>query len=417
MELGGRPSMNTATTRFRNISTILRVLNRAGLKMQTVNDLLTMYVGAASQHALRTTFVRREEAVSFDKETVSYWSQLAGRDVTSPLFHLPLRMDGLGVGSAVQRHAAAPRTAWRTVIPTLMAATDSTDTDSLLAATPLLRGQLLHLQSTLAHLTDNPTLLLKPLGAALRTHGIQRTLVSAIQSNIHKQIMDTHVDNPIQRAILISQTAKNTSAHLQQPNSEAYEADDRCFQVSMTRRQMLAHPAAALATNISPTCPNVSAAKRVCTSSIDPHQLHCIVCKSGGGVDQRHSALARCFADLVTAHTTAKVHIEQTIPGIPREPRLGAPPERARMDIVFQLHGQTYFIDTAVTIDACLSLAFLRLSAGSLPPSPLPVFSCTVRTLLRSLVPHLHVYTSLVTAIGARVANQLLAAPHALAHS
>ena len=25
--------------------------------MQTVNDLLTMYVGAASQHALRTTFV------------------------------------------------------------------------------------------------------------------------------------------------------------------------------------------------------------------------------------------------------------------------------------------------------------------------------------------------------------------------
>ena len=55
--------------------------------MQTVNDLLTMYVGAASQHALRTTFVPREEAVSFDKEIVSYWSQLAGRDVTSPLFH------------------------------------------------------------------------------------------------------------------------------------------------------------------------------------------------------------------------------------------------------------------------------------------------------------------------------------------
>ena len=145
VELGGRPSMNTATTRFRNISTILRDLNRAGLKMQTVNDLLTMYVGAASQHALRTTFVPREEAVSFDNEIVAYWSQLAGRDVTSPLFHLPLRMGGLGVGSAVQRHAAAPWTAWRTVIPTLMAATDSTDTDSLLAATPTLRGQVLHL--------------------------------------------------------------------------------------------------------------------------------------------------------------------------------------------------------------------------------------------------------------------------------
>ena len=58
--------------------------------MRTVNDLLTMYVGAASQHALRTTFVPFVEAVSFDNEIVSYWSQIAGRDVTSTLFHLPV---------------------------------------------------------------------------------------------------------------------------------------------------------------------------------------------------------------------------------------------------------------------------------------------------------------------------------------
>ena len=69
--------------------------------MQTVNDLLTMHVGAASQHALRTTFVREEEDVSCENEIVAFWSQLASRDVTSPLFHLPLRMGGLGVGSAV----------------------------------------------------------------------------------------------------------------------------------------------------------------------------------------------------------------------------------------------------------------------------------------------------------------------------
>ena len=323
-------------------------LNRAGLKMQTVNDLLTMYVGAASQHALRTTLVPFEEAVSFDNEIVAYCSQLAGRDVTSPLFHLPLRMGGLGVGSAVQRYAAAPWTAWQTVIPTLMAATDLTDTDSVFAATPTLRGQLLHLQSTLAHQMNTPALLFKPLGAALRTHKIQKTLVSAIQRTAHKQIMETYSDNPIQRAILISQSAKNTGAHLQQPSSEAYEADDRCFQVSMARRLMLTHPAAPRDTDISPTCPNVSAAKRVCTCHIDPHQLHCIVCKSGGGVDQRHSALARCLADLVTTHTGAKVHLEQTIPGLPRELRPGAQPEGARMDIVFDLYGRTHKIDTAV---------------------------------------------------------------------
>ena len=338
VELGGRPSMNTATMRFRSISDILLDLNQAGLKLQTVNDLLTMYVGAASQHALRTTFVPYEEAVSFGKEIVAYWSQLAGRDVTSPLFHLPLRMGGLGVGSAVQRHAAA----------TLMAATDLTDTDALFAATPILRRQLLHLQPTLAQPMDTPALLLKSLGAALRTHGTQKKLVGAIQHHAHKQIMDSYVNNQIQRAILLSQSTKNTGAHFQQPSTEAHEADDRCFQVSLARRLMLAHPAAAHATDITPTCPNVSAAKRACTCLIDSHQIHCMICKKGGGVDQRHSALARCLADLITTHTGVKVHLEQTIPEIPRQPRRGAQPEGARMEIVFNLHGQIYYIDTAV---------------------------------------------------------------------
>ena len=79
---------------------------------------------------------------------------------------------------------------------------------------------------------------------------------------------------------------------------------------------MLARPAANDPTNISPTCPNVSAAKRVCSCSVNSHQLLCTVCKSRGGVDQRHAALARCLADLVT-----KVNTEQTITGLPREPQ------------------------------------------------------------------------------------------------
>ena len=66
-----------------------------------------------------------------------------------------------------------------------------------------------------------------------------------------------------------------------------------------------------------------------------------LVCKSGSGVDQRHSALARCLADLVTAHTGAKVHSEQTIPGSITGAPAGAQPEGARTDIVFNLRGHT----------------------------------------------------------------------------
>ena len=76
--------------------------------MQTVNGLLTMYVVQPANTLYVRFFVPEEEAFSFDKEIVAYWSQLASRDVTSPLFHLPLRMAGLGVGSAVPRHAATP---------------------------------------------------------------------------------------------------------------------------------------------------------------------------------------------------------------------------------------------------------------------------------------------------------------------
>ena len=65
--------------------------------MQTVNSLLTVYGEAASQHALRMTFVPEAEAKNFGTEVVAFWSHLTGRGATSPLFHLPLGKRGLEV--------------------------------------------------------------------------------------------------------------------------------------------------------------------------------------------------------------------------------------------------------------------------------------------------------------------------------
>ena len=128
---------------FQRIATTLAALNAEGLTAQAVNDLLTMYVGAASQHVLRMRFVPEQEV-------------------------LLLKLGGLGVGSAVQRHAAAPWRAWQSIIPTLMATTKSPDTDSLFNATPRLRAQLTQLQNTLSLKMNKPAFQLKPLGAALR---------------------------------------------------------------------------------------------------------------------------------------------------------------------------------------------------------------------------------------------------------
>ena len=82
--VGGQASMVKTTQRFQRIAT-LADLNE-GHNAQTVNDLLSMYVGAASQHVLRMSFVPEEEAQNFDMQVMAFWSHLIQRDVISPFF-------------------------------------------------------------------------------------------------------------------------------------------------------------------------------------------------------------------------------------------------------------------------------------------------------------------------------------------
>ena len=283
--------MVKTTQRFQKIATTLAVLNAEGLNVQRVNDLLTMYVGAASQHVLRMSFVSEQEAHNFDRQVVTFWSHLMHRDITSPLFFLPLKLGGLGVGSAVQRHAAAPWRAGQSIIPTLMATTQSLDTDSLFNSTPPLRAQLAQLQTTLSQQMNKPTFLLKPLGAALRLKTTQKKQVSTIQRSIHKQLYNSLIDTPTEQAILLSHSTSHTGAHLTQPSKEAYDAEDRCFRVSVATRLMLPHPAAANPADVVQFCPNKSAAGVICNKPVDPKQHHCNGCRYGRGVDRRHEAV------------------------------------------------------------------------------------------------------------------------------
>ena len=198
LSLGEQASMEKTTQRFQRIATKLADLNAEGLNAQTVNDLFTMYVGAASQHVLRMSFVPEQEAHNFDRQVTTFWSHLIQRDVTSPLFFLLLKLGGPGVGSAFQR---APR----------------------------LRDQLAQLQTTLSLQMNKPAFLLKPHGAALHLKTTQKKQVSTIQRNLHKQLFYSLTDTPDERSVLLSQSTSHTGAHLMQPSSEAYEAEDRCF--------------------------------------------------------------------------------------------------------------------------------------------------------------------------------------------
>ena len=225
------------------------------------------------------------------------------REITSPLFFLPLKLGGLGVGSAVQRHAAAPWRAWQSIISFIdvynpisghrFTFSFNTTTTCPTHSTPI------------HHLPTNEQTLLpaQPLGAALRLQTTQKKQVSTIQRNIHKQLCNSLTDTPTEQAILLSQSTSHTGAHLMQPRSEAYEIEDRCFRVSVARRLMLR------GTVLSGV---------ICNKPLDPKQHYCYGCRFGGGVDRRHAALARCLADIIHSHSGVKVFIEQEVPALTR---------------------------------------------------------------------------------------------------
>ena len=148
-----------------------------------------------------------------------------------------------------------------------------------------------------------------------------------------------------------------------QPSSEAYEAEDRCFRVSVARRLMLPHPAAATPADVVQFCPNKSSAGVICNKSVDLKQHHCDGCRYGGGVDRRYAAVGRCLVDVIQSHSGVKVFIEQEVPALTRV--VNEQTEHARMDLIFNLNGSVTYLD--VSIVAPFSCNPSLVSAASKP--------------------------------------------------
>ena len=134
------------------------------------------------------------------------------------------------------------------------------------------------------------------------------------QANFFNSLTGT----PTEQAILPSQSTSHTGAHLMQPSIEAYEAEDRCFRVSVARRLMMPHPAAPNAADVVQSSPTNSAALVICNKPVDPQQHHFYGCRYGGGIDRRHAAVTRCLADVTHSHRGTKVFIEQEVPALTR---------------------------------------------------------------------------------------------------
>ena len=333
-------SLEKAINRLDTIAASIATLCQHGLKKVTANDLLSAYVGASSQHVLRMSCVTLPQATAFDDKVREIWSHLLGRPIQTDLLCVPQKLGGYGIASAVDRRAAAPWMAWQSALPTILKHAQAPDLDTLLANSPTLTDRLRLLQSTLAEQTGISGYQVKTLSAALRTQTTQKFLISALNRKRHRAMVAAA--EPTSKAILLSQAALHTGSQLQQPSLESYEPDDHMFVVTAARRLMLPHPATATPQGIPHQCPLAAANGQICASPIDTHQNHCIVCKSGGGVVQRHDGFVRCLADLVQKYLGTNVLIEQIVPTMIRNG------QRARMDLVFTRDGQTTYVDVAI---------------------------------------------------------------------
>ena len=146
---------------------------------------------------------------------------------------------------------------------------------------------------------------------------------------------------------------------------------------------MLPHPAVPNAADVARSCTNKSAAGQLCGTLVDVQQHHCYGCGCGGGVDRRHAAVARRFADVTHSHNGTKVYIEQAVPALTR--LVNGQVEHAHMDIVFDHNGSTTYLDVAIVL----------FSPATQPSSqqPAPAQVTWPRELTRSKLTDIHTST------------------------
>ena len=174
-----------------------------------------------------------------------------------------------------------------------------------------------------------------------------------IQRNFHKQLFDSLTDTLVERSVLFSQSTSHTGAHLMQPSSGAYEAEDRCIRVSVARILMMPHPAASSAADVVQSCPNKSAAGMICNKPVDLQQHHCYGCRYEGGVDRRHDVLLTSYTHTVAPrYSLNRKYLLSLVVNGQRE--------HARMDLVFNLNGSVTFLDVSIVAHLSCNPSQLR---------------------------------------------------------
>ena len=175
------------------------------------------------------------------------------------IFFLPLKLGGLG------GLCSPPWRAWKSVIPTLMATTQSPDTDTLFNAAPRLRAQLAQLQATLSLPMNRARFPLKTTWRSPSPNNQPHRRSKTSTSNFLTASLTNLLNAPCSY-----HNPPHTPVHTScSPAVKRTKLRIAAFRVSVARRLMLPHPAAPNAADVVQSCPNKSATGLICNKPVD----------------------------------------------------------------------------------------------------------------------------------------------------
>ena len=348
------PSIPEAIDKLKSLCDTLKRLQAAGLKRQAAAALIKSYAGPASQHALRLSLATEAEAMPYDEQLRTCWSELSERNLdqtSQELLGLPVKLGGVGAQFATDRRCAAFVASWSAVVNHVAQDIGCSTVADALERMPVTNAKLsearqgLHAQGV--RLSEGA-----PLADALQYPVPQALVMEKVQKN--KQAALQQALPTRQGAEVLGAGGPGAGGFLAFPSEPVCAIENVDWSTAL--RQRLHCPRAECAeaelATASLTCRLCTAEGVVCGMPLDERGFHSCTCQSGGGVLRRHGRVNRGLGSLVTRWRMVEPLYEQRVPSWDRPSRSQRadrdPIERAVLDLEYPDDDGRKWIDVSI---------------------------------------------------------------------
>ncbi|CAK0790897.1 unnamed protein product [Prorocentrum cordatum] len=321
---GGSFASVTAALRA-NLDRLWTLHAEGGLPKQVTQARARLAAQSKPQHVLRGAAISAEQARACDAVVEHFWARLLGETGSFDAhrrvqLHLPLRHGGLSVGGVEVRADAA------FLVGTLGALGELMSTVGVNTVAELRHVLPQHVEGMNSAVTS-----LDQKGAREQTRlwqsdqpqpvkGMQRVWTRAVQRNLHDQLLGSATQR--HAAAIRSASTPEASRFLDPPGAASDKMTDATFQ-------------------------NRWPDGTKCGVELDDEGHHASICEIGGALVRRHDGSRDLVAARLVADLHAPVRTEQRCHHLDKLKPDGTMSE-ARLDIVVELEGTTFFLDVAI---------------------------------------------------------------------